>query len=88
MLFFTLIYMYPNPNHVKNVINIVINHVINTKVNNREFLAQPHARTHRSLALHSLLHWKRESRASDRWGHLVCGRVSGVATLKMRDLYF
>ena len=41
ILFFTLIYMYPNLNHVKNVINIVINHVINTKVNNREFLAQP-----------------------------------------------
>ena len=30
--------MYPNLNHVKNVINIVINHVMNTKVNNREFL--------------------------------------------------
>ena len=80
--------MYPNPNHVKNVINIVINHVINTKVNNREFLAQPHARTHRSLALYSLLHWERESRASDRWEHLVCQASSRVATVKMRNLFF
>ena len=49
MQFFTLIYMCPNPNPVKNVINIVINHVINTKVNNREFLAQPYGPTGSSL---------------------------------------
>ena len=47
-----------------------------------------HACTHRSLALHYLLHWEGDSRASDHWEILVHQTSSGLAAVKTRDLQF
>ena len=51
-------------------------------------LREPHARTHRSLALHYLLHREKDSRASDRWEILVRRTSSVLAVVKTRDLHF